>query len=150
MVRCWAVALRARTVRPDFRCLVVVFMVSTTMLGGAGGPRNSGCPIQSRSVRLSGVAMRPTISACPPSLLSKKISYRTLRTVKTAVDGCGFHTAASFCLTVSTGHSASRTTFSATDPKTQRSRPVDPCVEMTIRSAPSVLAIRTISSAAAP
>jgi hypothetical protein len=39
------------------------------------------------------------------------------------------------CRTVSTGTLDSRTTRSATDPNTSRSNPVDPCVEITIRSA---------------
>jgi hypothetical protein len=36
------------------------------------------------------------------------------------------HAVAFFCLMVNTGHSASRTTFSATEPNTSRSMPVEP------------------------
>ncbi len=51
---------------------------------------------------------------------------------------------------VNTGHFASRTTFSVTDPKAKCLHPVVPCVAMTTRSEPSSCAMRTISSAASP
>lgn len=52
--------------------------------------------------------------------------------------------------TTSTGTSERRTTASATEPRSARSRPVRPWVPMTIRSALRLLAKSTISRSASP
>src|SRR5690606_9520805 len=53
-----------------------------------------------------------------------------------ALNGCGTSGAPGAAGgTVSTGQGAFRRTFSATDPRTNRSNPPRPCVPMTIRSA---------------